>query len=609
MDACWLPLTREPIPATLRTPEQVARWELEQQGLPCALIQEADWGEEYAVEADGIHGGVTGLLYGAYALLLHTRAGQPLPEGRQRPAHALRMLDHWDNLDGSIERGYAGRSLFFDAGDFAYDPERLRLYARLLASVGVNVLCVNNVNVVPPAHLLIRPELLPKLAEFAALFRPFGIRLMVCIDYASPTYAGLPTADPLDEGVQRWWRQQADAVYAAIPDLCGFLVKADSEHRPGPHTYGRNHAQGANLLARALRPHGGVVVWRCFVYNCRQDWRDTQTDRPMAAYATYAPLEGSFDENVILQIKNGPMDFQVREPISPLLLAMPRTRKALELQLTQEYTGQQIDLYAMQGMWNEVFADLPENAVCAVAAVSNVGADENWTGHPFAQFNLFAYGRTAWQPGRSPAEEARLWARLTYGLSGQPLETLTSLLTDSRSIYEGYTAPLGLGWMVTPNLHYGPNPMGYEYQAWGTYHRADHTAVGVCRTESGTGYLLQYPPALQARYRDPSTCPEELLLFFHRLRYDWRMRDGRTLLQRVYDDKREAVARAREASERLDTLRDALPPEVFAVARERMNRQVFNAREWRDVLCDFFYRLSAIPDEREELGAAKRSRA
>ena len=264
MDACWLP--QGDVPSGLRTPLEVARWELERQGLPRSLRIENDWGDDYALEDGCVRGGPVGVLYGAYELIARTRAGLAPSCDRQHPAHELRMLNHWDNVDGSVERGYAGRSLFFANGGFSYDPARLRAYARLLASVGVNVLCVNNVNAVPPAHLLLRRELLPGLAELAGLFRPFGVRLMVSIDYAAPTYDGLSTADPLDADVQAWWNRQADEVYAAIPDLCGFLVKADSEHRPGPNTYGRDHAQGANLLARALKPHGGVVVWRCI--NC-----------------------------------------------------------------------------------------------------------------------------------------------------------------------------------------------------------------------------------------------------------------------------------------------------------------------------------------------------
>ena len=321
----------------------------------------------------------------------------------------------------------------------------------------------------------------------------------------------------------------------------------------------------------------------------------------MAAYQNYAGLDGQFDDNVVLQIKHGPWDFQVREPISPLLLAMPHTLKVMELQLTQEYTGQQIDLYAMQGMWGEVLADLPRGALRGLAAVANTGVDRFWTGHPFAQLNLFAYGLTAWQPMSAFETVTRLWVQMTYSLKNAQLEKLTDLLLLSRDVYEKYTASLGLCWMVNPGHHYGPNPMGYEYSPWGTYHRADRDAVGVDRTETGTGFLAQYPPALGTRYRDPATCPEKLLLFFHRLSYRYRMRDGRTLIQRMYDDHYEGAEEAALMAGKIRQLRDALPQDVYDEVNVRMERQTENAREWRDVICDFFHRLSGIADEKNRL--------
>ena len=602
-DPCWLPA--RDVPDALRTPADAAGWELTEAGIRHRLCVRPDWGEAYELteEVDGycVTGGETGVLYGAYRLLLSLRAGEPWPQGQQTPAYPIRMLDHWDNMDGSVERGYAGRSLFFEGGDFLNDWPRLRAYARLLASVGVNGICLNNVNVAPPATELIGERFLPKVSRLAAMFFTFGIRLMLSVDFAAPCYDGLPTADPLDARVQAWWRERVLAVYREVPALLGFLVKADSEHRPGPYTYGRDHAQGANLLADALQPFGGWLIWRCFVYNCKQDWRDTQTDRPKAAYENYAHLDGAFHENVLLQIKYGPFDFQVREPMSPLLLSMPRTRKALELQLAQEYTGQQIDLYAMPGMWRELFEDLPQGSLRAVAAVANTGRDACWTGHPFAQLNLFAYGIMAWQPSAEPEALIARWAKLTYGVGGTSLRTLVSLLLHSRETYERYTAPLGLCWMVNPNGHYGPSPMGYEYSPWGTYHRANRVAVGVDRTAKGTGFLLQYPPEWQQRYADPTTCPEELLLFFHRLPYGYIMRDGRTLIQRIYDDRYAGAAEAEQMAEALRALAPDLPESVYREATERMGRQVRNAREWRDVLCDFFYRYSGIADEKGRL--------
>lgn len=600
----WLPFLQEDIPATCTTAQDIAAFEVSQ-ALPqlapgkqahlslCAAMQ-----ENYTIQQEGdtfrITGGEPGVLYGTYALLMALATGHPLPQGTQQPRYALRMLNCWDNADGSIERGYSGRSLFFEGGHFDYDPARMRQLARLLSSVGLNVLCINNVNVRYPADQLIE-SWLPQLAELAAIFRPFGVRLMVSIDYSAPMRHGVPTADPLDPQVQSWWNKQVELVYQAVPDLAGFLVKADSEHRPGPFTYGRNHAQGANMLARALKPYGGKLVWRCFVYNCMQDWRDRKTDRPMAAYQHYAYLDGEFEDNVILQVKNGPFDFQVREPVSPLLYAMPKTNLAIEFQLAQEYTGQQIDIYAMPPMWREVYDDMPADKVMAIAAVTNLGRDDNYTGHPFAAVNLFGYGLFAWNPDLQPEKIIRLWARLTYHMNPMDEDALVALLMGSRRTYEKYTAPLGLCWMVSPNHHYGPSPSGYEYQAWGTYHKADRNAVGIDRTASGTGYLLQYPEEMQQRFATPEACPDELKLFFHRLRYDYEMSDGRTLIQRIYDDHFEGLEETKTMAETLKAL--PLPSPDKEEALSRMERQLSNAREWCDIINSFFHGYSGAPDK------------
>ena len=589
----WLPFLPQDIPAGLSSPLETARFELRQAGVSAALRVDPTMGDGWSVEDDTVTGGPTGVLYGAYRLLMARQAGESLPQGVQQPRYPLRMLNCWDNAEGDVERGYSGRSLFFEGGRLDYDPSRMRQLGRMLASVGLNVICVNNVNVHDPAHRLIE-DWLPELAELAGLFRPFGVRLMVSVDYAQPMRHGVPTADPLDPQVQDWWARQTAKVYEAIPDLAGFLVKADSEHRPGPFTYGRNHAEGANMLARALKPHGGMLVWRCFVYNCQQDWRDKTTDRPMAAYQHYACLDGQFDDNVILQVKNGPFDFQVREPLSPLLLAMPQTCLAIEFQLAQEYTGHQIDLFAMPPMWREVFDDMGADRVQAIAAVSNLGRDDNYTGHPFAAVNLFGYGLFAWNPDLSPEEIIRLWCRLTYRLPEAQEDALCRMLVESRDVYEQYTAPLGLCWMVTEHVHYGPGPDDYEFDSWGTYHRADRDAVGIDRTASGTGYLLQYPPELQARYATPETCPDKLALFFHRLRYDHVMPDGRTLIQRIYDDHFEGLDRTRAMAETLKSL--PLPSPDQEEALERMERQLHNAREWCDVINTFFHRFSGADD-------------
>lgn len=557
---------------------------------------------------------VRGMLYGVYALLFRLSLGDA-PEAidlSSAPRVQRRAINHWDNMTGTIERGYSGRSLFFRDGNIAYDPERVREYARLLASVGINEISLNSVNVTQRGAELLTEGLIGELSALADIFRPFGIRLLIAVHFESPTMlGGSPTADPLDARVAAWWREAARTVYAAIPDLAGFLVKADSEFRAGPSSLGRTQADGANVIARAVAPYGGVVYWRCFVYDCEQDWRDTRTDRPMAAYQHFYPLDGQFDDNVILQVKNGPSDFQVREPISPLFGAMRKTKEALELQITQEYTGQQIDLYALAVQWQEVFdssvsdtrtmRDLVGREIVAVTAVSNVGDDENWTGHALAQANLFAYGRLAFDPSVTAEVILGEWAGLTFGTNPALLNPLVAMLLASRSVYEMYTAPLGIGWMVNVGNHYGPSVDGYEYMRWGTYHRADTRAIGVDRTASGTGFTRQYHPWLSALYEDINTCPEEELLFFHRLPYDHRLKNGNTLLQHIYDTHFEGVSAVESFIETWERLMPLLPEETYRSVRHRFERQLRNAREWRDVINTYFFRKTGVKDARDRM--------
>jgi len=422
---------------------------------------------------------------------------------------------------------------------------------------------------------------------------------------------GLKTYDPYDENVIKWWEQAVENIYSFIPDFAGFLVKADSEFREGPAALGRTQADGANVLARALKPFGGKVYWRCFVYNCTQDWRDTKTDRPKAAYDHFYPLDGDFDDNVLLQIKNGPYDFQVREPNSPLLGAMKHTAQAIELQISQEYTGQQIDLYAVAVQWEEVFSapvsdtrqlrDLLGREVTAIVGVANTGLDINWTGHTLAQANLYATGRMACNPELTAREVTSEWIRLTFGDRPELHDPLLEMMLSSRNVYEKYTSPLGLGWMVNPGHHYGPSPEGYEFSKWGTYHRADHLAVGIDRTENGTGYTAQYHPFLNKLYSSLETCPEELLLFFHRLPYTYRLKCGKALLQHIYDAHFEGVEDVESFIRTWDELEPMLHESVFQSVAARLQRQLVNAHEWRDVINTFFFRKSGVPDEQGRL--------
>ena len=556
-----------------------------------------------------VRGNETGVLYGVFVLLRCLVLGERIEKisDSSSPAVPNRAIVHWDRPDGSIERGYAGHSLFFQNGRLSYDPDRIRDYARLLASVGINILNPNNVNVNADGARLITPGALPKLKALAGLLRPYGIRLSLSVNFDSPIILdGLSTSDPFNPMVVDWWQQHTDALYEAIPDFEGYLVKADSEFQGGPSAVGRSQADGANLLARALAPHGGRVYWRCFVYNCVQDWRDSSLDRPCAAYDLFMPLDGQFESNVILQIKYGPSDFQVREPNSPLLGAMEHTQQALELQITQEYTGQQVDLYNLAVQWEEVFAfptgtGLPLRSIAgykipAISGVSNVGGDENWTGHTLAQLNLFAFGRMAWNPCLTAEAVTDEWTRLTFGNHPVLRESLTGMLMKSRSVYEKYNTPLGLGWMVNVSHHYGPNPDGYEFSQWGTYHRADCHAIGVDRTGNGTGFTRQYPPALSALFEDPSTCPEALLLFFHRLPYNHLLKSGQTLLQYIYDCHFEGVEETEAFIQIWDGLRHLLPDSAYTSVRSRLIRQAENAREWRDVINTYFRRLTGVPD-------------
>ena len=422
--------------------------------------------------------------------------------------------------------------------------------------------------------------------------------------------------DPLDENVIAWWKDKVKEVYDRLPNLGGFLVKADSEGRPGPFTYGRTQADGANMLGDVIAPYGGIIIWRCFVYNCTQDWRDYKTDRARAGYDYFKDLDGAYHDNVILQIKNGPMDFQIREPISPLLGGLTKTNQMLEVQIAQEYTGHQIDLCYLIPMFKEVLgfktycqkendtvADIVSgrsfgNKLAGMAAVINTGNDFNWTGNYLAAANLYGFGRLAYDAELSSEEIAREWIRLTFALEKEDEDKLTDMLLRSREIYEKYTSPLGIGWMVTPNTHYGPSVDGYEYSRWGTYHRADHLGIGVDRSDKGTGYAQQYYKENAEMYNDPEKCPENLLLFFHHIPYTWKLKTGKTLIQHIYDSHFEGEAEAEELFETWKSLEGKVSKEVFDLVYHKFEMQIYNAKEWRDQVNSYFYRKSGISDEK-----------
>jgi alpha-glucuronidase len=563
--------------------------------------------------------GERGLLYGAYALLRLLRTETDLTSlyRLENPRNPLRLVNQWDNPDGSIERGYAGRSIFYEKNSISPNFKRIGDYARLLASIGINGIVLNNVNVRDAAIRFITPEYLTGISELADLFGAYGIKVYLSINYAAPIVVGsLASADPLDPQVRIWWQQKAKEIYRYMPDFGGFLVKADSEFTPGPYTYNRTHAEGANMLAEALQPFGGLVIWRCFVYNCTQDWRDRTIDRAKAAYHNFKPLDGQFLDNVILQVKNGPMDFQVREPVSPLLGGLSQTNQLIELQITQEYTGQQRHLCYLVPLWKETldfetYAQGPESTVKRIvdgslfkrkyggfAGVANIGNDQNWTGHDLAQANLYGFGRLAWDPDLTAAAITNEWIRLTFPHQPAVIEGITNMLLASWKTYEKYNAPLGIGWMVNPNHHYGPNVDGYEYSRWGTYHRADLTGIGVDRTrQSGTGFTGQYYPVNAERYESLATCPDELLLFFHHVAYTHRLHSGETVIQHIYNSHFAGVEQVAAFIERWLQLQPFMHEGCFARVLKRLNEQLEHAREWRDVINTYFYRKTGIKDE------------
>lgn len=566
--------------------------------------------------------GSQGLLYGSFALIRQIQMDCPVKGMHlaERPSNPLRMLNHWDNIDGSIERGYSGKSFFFREQEVETGG-RVKAYARLAASVGINGVVINNVNVKGNATRLIGRTYRARLRKMSEIFAAYGIKLYLSLNFAAPMeLGGLESADPLDERVKCWWKDTMADVFGGIPNLGGFLVKADSEGRPGPFAYGRTQADGANTLAAAAAPYGGRIIWRCFVYNCRQDWRDRKTDRAKSGYDYFKSLDGLFLDNVILQIKNGPMDFQVREPVSPLFGGLEQTNQMLEVQLAQEYTGQQRHVCYLIPMLKEVLnfhtycrepeqgramdrvADLVSGRTyghrnCGMAAVANTGDDRNWTGHDLAAANLYGFGRLSFCTGLTAEEIAKEWIAATFGTDETVMAHVLQILLMSWPAYEKYTSPLGIGWMVNPNHHYGPNVDGYEYDRWGTYHRADHLGIGVDRSSRGTGYAGQYRPPNASRYETVETCPEELLLFFHHVPYSYVLKSGKTLIQHIYDSHFDGAGEVKTMQKLWNDLDGKVPPEVFSRVKARLEHQVEHSREWRDQINTYFYRKTMIPDE------------
>jgi alpha-glucuronidase len=557
-----------------------------------------------------------GALYGTFAFLRKLAQGQSVTvlNEVERPSAPVRWVNQWDNLDGSIERGYGGRSIFFDNRRVRTDLSRVSEYARLLASVGINGCTVSNVNA--DMHIL-DPDFIPQLARIANLFRPFGVQLSVAVNVSMPKQVGgLDTFDPLDKRVAEWWQKKFDEVYRQIPDFGGVVVKADSEGQLGPSVYGRSPADAANVIARALKPHGGLVFYRAFVYNHHLDWNDLKADRARAAYDIFHPLDGKFDDNVIVQIKHGPIDFQVREPASALFGGLEKTNQAIELQITQEYLGQQRHTVFIVPMWKEVLDfDMRVNGrnttvkdivsgrsfqrpTGGYVGVANVGLSSNWLENHLALANLYGFGRLAWNPNLSSQAIAEEWTRLTFGNNPDVIQKISQIQLASWPTYESYTGVLGLQTLTNiVGPHYGPAPASQERNGWGQWIRAEADAVGMDRTvATGTGYVGQYSPDAQRLYEPLQSTPDELVLFFHHVPYTYKLHSGKTVIQTIYDSHYEGAARTQGFVQSWNSLKGLVDDQRFADVFAQLNYQSGHAIVWRDAINNWFYKISGIAD-------------
>lgn len=550
-----------------------------------------------------------GILYGAYDLLRLQETGNLSHLSKtEKPAVNLRILNHWDNLDGSIERGYAGKSIWkWDeiildkAGEFKNISKDLRnrliTYARSNASIGINGAVLNNVNASPQ---MMTSEYLHKVKVIADIFRPYGIRVYLSINFASPMALGYTkTADPLDMKVQLWWKKKAKEIYASIPDFGGFLVKANSEGQPGPGDYHRSHADGANMLADALKPFGGIVMWRSFVYGANHKGED----RVKQAVSEFKYQDGKFRDNVILQSKNGPLDFQPREPYAPIFDNIHQTPQIAELQITQEYLGQSKHLVYLAPMWKEFFRFVSPDKLKGIAGVSNIGDNANWCGHPFSQANWYAFGRLAWNPSISSEEIAHEWLILTYECKDERFtKPVEMMMLTSREACVNYMMPLGLHHIFKFDHHYGPEPDGFKAEyplEWCPvyYHQADSNGIGFNRSSDGTDAVGQYPEPYRSLYDNLATCPEEYLLWFHHVPWNYRMKSGSTLWE-------ELCMRYNMGVSMVETYRDYWHTSTkeymkdyiteWEMTDSLLNVQLASAKEWRDVCLKYFQTFSKM---------------
>lgn len=525
-----------------------------------------------------------GLLYGRYALL----RGE---QGESHPFYKLRILNHWDNLDGSIERGYAGKSILWN-NDLIIDHEKIAAYAEANASIGINGTVLNNVNASPK---MLTRTYINKVKEIAGILRPWGIKVYLSVNFGTPKALGeTKTADPLNPQVKRWWQKKAKEIYTAIPDFGGFLVKANSEGQPGPFDYGRTHADGANMLADALAPYKGIVIWRSFVYGAKHHGED----RVNQAVSEFAELDGKFRENVILQSKNGPLDFQPREPYAPIFDKMQKTPQMAELQITQEYLGQSWHLVYLAPMWKEFFTFVKPEKLVGIAGVANIGLDKNWCGHHFSQANWYAFGRLAWSPALSSRQIAEEWLTQTFHISHSSsfISQITAVMLRSREACVDYMMPLGLHHIFKFDHHMGPQPDGYIARypiEWCPvyYHRANGDSIGVDRTHTGSNATGQYPEPYCSLYDDINTCPERYLLWFHRVPWTRRMNSGRTLWEEMQWRYNQGVSEVEDFIRIWQEARSEIDEQRWREVNDRLQRQLKDAKEWRDVCLGYFGKL------------------
>ncbi len=546
-----------------------------------------------------------GVLHGTFALLRKIALGGSVANlnEEQAPRVGIRWVNEWDNLDGSIERGYGGRSIFWDNQHARADLSRVSDYGRLLASLGINACAINNVNANPR---ILAPDFASEVARIAEAFRPWGVRVALSVDFGSPkTLGGLDTFDPLDPRVVEWWKSKVDEVYRAIPDLAGFVMKADSEGRAGPSAYGRTHADAANVVARALKPHGGLLFYRGFVYDHHMDWRNLKNDRARAAYDNFHDLDGKFDDNVIVQVKHGPIDFQVREPASPLFGALEKTNEAIELQITQEYFGQSRHTVFLAPMWKETLDfDTVKARLTGFVGVSNVGLDENWFGNELSQANLYAFGRLAWNPDLTSKQIIEEWTRMTFSADPKVMATVDGIQLSSWRTYENYTGPLGLQTLTDiVGNHYGVAVEASERNGWGQWHRADEHGVGMDRTvATGTGFIGQYRPPVARIFESLETCPDDLLLFMHHVPYTHVLHSGKTVIQYIYDSHYDGAAEVAIYVLEWKLLKGHIDDQRYQEVLNQLEYQAGQAEVWRDAVTNWFLRESGIPDDKGRVG-------